>query len=289
VWSIFVASIVLIAAVSYLAFPVTIGPLYVLPIWLACWRIGLGAGLGGAVGTAVLHSATSVLHLNSSIELAALNVLTHATGLSILVGIMVSFRQRFEGERNLARLDRLTGALTRYAFEDKADEILAAAGEDGRPLLLAFLDLDGFKAVNDEYGHCAGDRVLQRVGVEATMLSRRGACIGRVGGDEFAVLMWLSSVEVSKAAALSLHARFTKALASTHHPVTCSIGALVVLPKHGATLGELLFHSDRVMYLAKRNGKNNVYLERFPPPLEADLVIIAPAAELLRRSPASAA
>ncbi|CAM5619260.1 hypothetical protein ATER59S_01036 [Aquamicrobium terrae] len=153
--------------------------------------------------------------------------------------------------------------------------MIEAAAEQGRPLLLAYLDLDGFKIVNDRYGHEAGDQVLKRFGIAARAALRREDCFGRMGGDEFALLVSLPSIEDAQETAERLHRRFSEALADTAHKVTCSMGAHTIAPDDGAYLDELLRKADRLMYAAKNGGKNGLRFATAAPSLDVELPLFA--------------
>lgn len=124
-------------------------------------------GLGVAVVTAAISVGSIALHEHLSLGVTAANLVLHMVMLSMIAGIVSSFRYSFDRERHFARRDRMTGALNKPAFDQEAETMLSAAAAEGRPLLLAFLDLDGFKLVNDRYGHAAGDSVLRQFGAEA--------------------------------------------------------------------------------------------------------------------------
>ncbi len=91
--------------------------------------------------------------------------------------------------RQLATTDGLTGAMTRRAFEESARRDVALAHRNGRPLTCILLDADHFKAVNDTYGHAAGDRVLRGIVAACRSQLRSSDYIGRLGGEEFAILL----------------------------------------------------------------------------------------------------
>ena len=152
---------------------------------------------------------------------------------------------------------------------------MATAAAQLRPLLLAYLDLDGFKNINDDHGHEAGDRILRSFGAEGRVALRREDCFARLGGDEFAVLISLPSIDAAQEAAETLHARLSAVLASTGHDVTCSMGALVVPPDGTNSLEELMREADRLMYTVKKIGKNGVRFATHAPPLAAELALLA--------------
>jgi diguanylate cyclase (GGDEF)-like protein len=269
VWRVLVLSILCIAGAGYLIHPTNIhlGPLYLLPICLASWRLSFRVGLAVAVIGAVLSLGTCTVATGELPAGAAGNLALQTFSLAITAAIVSRFRASYERERIFARRDGITGALTRPAFEQQADAMIAAAAIQGRPLLLAYLDLDGFKSVNDRHGHEAGDLVLKHFGIEGRAALRREDCFGRMGGDEFALLVLLPAIEEAQETAEGLHRRFTAALALTAHEVTCSMGAVAIPPDRGADLDELLREADRLMYAAKRAGKAGLRFSATAPPL----------------------
>lgn len=129
--------------------------------------------------------------------------------------------------------------------------------------------------MNDRHGHEAGDQVLKRFGNEARAALRREDCFGRMGGDEFALLVPLPSIEEAQETAERLHRRFSAALANTAHEVTCSMGAHTITPDDEPYLDELLRRADRLMYAAKNGGKNGLRFAMAAPSLDVELPLFA--------------
>lgn len=278
VWQILVLSVIAILASTYLIHPtgVHLEPLYVVPICLACWRLGLRVGLSMAILAAILSVGVRVaLAEDATLHVALANMVLQAIPLGFIAAIVSSFRLSLERERHLARRDGVTSALTRTAFEMQAKAMISAARLEKRSLLLTYLDLDGFKAINDRHGHEAGDSVLKQFAAEVRTMLRAEDCFGRMGGDEFAALISLESDDAAQSTAERLHDRFTAALAGIEYRTTCSMGALTVLPERGATLGDLIREADKLMYAAKHAGKSGVRFGVLPPPLDIELPSIA--------------
>lgn len=154
----------------------------------------------------------------------------------------------------LAETDPLTGSLNRAAFTARMADVLAASGPEETHALL-MMDIDDFKRINDTYGHDAGDRALCELTQKVRAILRRDDLFGRLGGDEFLVL--LRNVPGAKAAGAKarqicgLHAAGKQGKA----PVTVSIG-IAMIPQDGATFDALYKRADDALYRQKKNGKN---------------------------------
>jgi diguanylate cyclase (GGDEF)-like protein len=166
--------------------------------------------------------------------------------------------QQKAGERRLAdelRQDPLTRLLNRRGFEEALQRFEAAAASEGQPFALLYLDLDGFKRVNDERGHDAGDAVLKGVAERLRGALRDSDLVARLGGDEFAVLAPRATGEGLYLLCQRILQRLSAphALAGGPCCATPSIGCVLALPgEDSATLRQ---RADQVMYRAKRGGK----------------------------------
>lgn len=166
---------------------------------------------------------------------------------------------------DLATTDTLTGLPNRRAFRTTLARDLAHAQRLGLPLSLLILDLDHFKAVNDTFGHLAGDAVLRRVGEVLQRESRSSDLAARLGGEEFGIL--LPGADLDDALVTAERLRVSIAGMRAVHQgrdisVTASVGA-VSYPEHGATAETLAQAADEALYAAKHAGRN---LVRTPPP-----------------------
>lgn len=158
----------------------------------------------------------------------------------------------------LAQRDALTGLYNRAYFLQRMQAVLDEAVTDGRQAAVLFLDLDGFKKVNDTAGHEAGDHLLRIVAQRLSACVRQTDTLARLGGDEFVVL--LDQVR-SLAEAEQLARRIIAAIAQpfstggTEYYLGASIG-IAVHPDHGQDAATLLRCADAAMYNAKQNGRN---------------------------------
>jgi diguanylate cyclase (GGDEF)-like protein len=156
--------------------------------------------------------------------------------------------------RTMAMTDSLTGALSRRGFVEAARQAFSRFVVDGRSAALISFDLDNFKNVNDTFGHGCGNDVLQDVGNLCLRLLRPNDRFGRLGGEEFGILLADSNVRKARACA----DRIRRALEVAEHPlcgpVTASFGVAVLEP--GSTFDEWQIQADRALYTAKNDGRN---------------------------------
>ncbi len=160
-------------------------------------------------------------------------------------------------EEQLAEIDPLTGALNTRAFIERATREISRSRRHGRPLSLAYMDLDNFKAVNDTKGHAQGDEVLRKVVSTLKSRSRAQDLVARLGGDEFVILFAETDSKGASQAVENLQQTLTKAMEQEGWPVTFSIG-LLTHQKPPTDLGEIITTADNLMYGAKKSGKNQV-------------------------------
>jgi len=223
-----------------------------------------------AVSTAVLLAAiaiASTLRGHGSLAGGSPNesllVLQSFMGVSTLTALAVAGevaqRKRLQARlSHLADYDSLTDVLSRRRFQEKLEQQLADTRRYGTPAALLFVDMDDFKSVNDRFGHAAGDKVLASVAAQLRERLRDSDSLGRIGGDEFVVLLPHADRDRAEAVAGQL----LKTIAS--HPTlfgdkeirsAASIG-IALLAEHGRTIEEVLAHADDAMFAAKAAGHN---------------------------------
>ena len=247
---------------------------------------------GGAVATYAAHAPASAvavfcLMLPVTIAFALENVLelrvlaaggvlyiaaalrsTRSFGFFLRQTFQLSFElnQAFGRARELARTDDLTGLANRRAFVELGASALDQARRYDRALSLVMFDIDYFKKINDTHGHAAGDAVLRAVSGAVKQAARSADTTGRIGGEEFALLL----PETSAAAATGFAERLRRDVAALAIPFngtvlqcTCSFG---VSERDQAVLNldALLSKADAALYLAKAQGRNRVLVAPAP-------------------------
>jgi len=191
-----------------------------------------------------------------------------AASLNQMQDTLVTTLQELNASRDaiaeLAQHDALTGLPTRALFEDRLTQALAQAVREGGALALMFVDLDGFKPVNDTYGHQVGDDMLKWVARQMQESVRKMDTVARMGGDEFVVL--LPTVQ-SAPDAMTVADKVCQALrqnaGTLGHNITLSGSIGVALyPQHALDMNALIRCADQAMYQAKNAGGNQVVLCR---------------------------
>ncbi len=181
--------------------------------------------------------------------------------------------------RHMAHHDELTGLPNRSLIRDRLDQAVRNAQRNGGHLALAFVDLDGFKLVNDGLGHNAGDELLKVVGGRMQACLRRTDTLGRLGGDEFVIL--LPDAGESPLALTPVLEKIRQAVTEPVQigdqavRVSCSMG-VVVYPRDGEDPKTLMMNADAAMYRAKDLGSNNFqfYTREMNASVEEKLVLL---------------
>jgi diguanylate cyclase (GGDEF)-like protein len=164
-----------------------------------------------------------------------------------------------------ARVDGLTGLLNRRGFGEAAKAELARARRSGATTGIVSFDIDHFKAINDEFGHDAGDRVLARLGQVFREQARQGDLVGRMGGEEFVALLVDSDIPSTVEFAERMRAAF--AVEAPGLP-TATLSAGVTATTSPVELQPHLQLADAALYEAKRDGRNRTVVDhRLPPAL----------------------
>ncbi len=170
-----------------------------------------------------------------------------------------AFHSHLEDQRQKALTDPLTGLPNRAALSERLEQEVARRHRDGGDLLLAVLDIDHFKRINDDFGHLAGDKVLKIIAGELRKRLRQADFIARFGGEEFVVLLPATSLEAGR----QLLERLRAAIAACPFhfkgeplSITCSAG---ITAFEGNEAGEAVFErADQALYRAKRAGRDRL-------------------------------
>ncbi|MGQ3672018.1 GGDEF domain-containing protein [Xanthobacter sp. TB0136] len=232
-WMIVVGSIVAVTMLdlSSVAASANFRTLYVVPVALACWTLRPVHAVTVTAATIALLFLKVELSYGTPEFLSLVGSATARTlAYSTVAAFVLSFRRLYDRTLASAQRDQMTGVLNKSAFEQEAAAMLARHRAADATMLIAVLDLDGFKQLNDEHGHGAGDAVLKNFSLGLAREIRRSDRIGRIGGDEFGLVLQAASAMEGKQLARHIHERVSHVLEATGYAVTVSMGALIVPP-----------------------------------------------------------
>ncbi len=236
---------------------------YLAPIGFGTWYVSLRAGLFLSAAAALVAVAADALHRLGVGEgslpaaLLAWNGLVQLGTSIALVLTLSALRARLESYELLARTDALTEIPNRRAFFETATLEIERTRRTGRPLTLAYVDLDDFKDVNDARGHAEGDALLVEVARTIRGATRAVDAVARLGGDEFGLLLPETDAVEAEALLVRLRATLLAAVAKGGWTVGFSIGAATFLAPP-SSIDEMMARADTLMYAAKREDKGSV-------------------------------
>lgn len=239
-------------AIFYSPFVLVLLMVFTLPMWQVAICVILSDAAFAWLSSVLKTADIFLLDMHTAL-------ITFALSLIIMGSFFSSRINNFRLRRELMRrscTDSLTGLMNKSTVETTARSYLLQYGNQQKSALMV-IDIDQFKQINDLLGHQAGDEALEVFGETLTRLFRTQDIVGRIGGDEFLVVM--KNMEdpemiVRRADAICKAVRDTR-LKHFDHALTCSIG-IALCPKHGVTYHALFSQADKQLYQLKRDGKN---------------------------------
>ena len=235
---------------------------YFIPIFLVTWvaerRMGLFMSVFSGL-TWLAADITAGVHY-SHFSIPYWNGVARTGSFILLTFIVWALRRALEHEKELSRIDYLTGVPNRRCFIEMADMEIHRARRYNRPFTLVCIDLDNFKTVNDRFGHSVGDTLLRLVATTLRKNIRASDTVARLGGDEFAILLPETGPETAQAITQKLQKIHGDVMQQYEWAVTLSMGA-VTFTSAPSTVDDMLKGADELMYLAKNRGKNSVTYE----------------------------
>lgn len=255
------------AAVAYfhsrIGWEISFSILYLIPIGVSAWVLGRAGGVALSILSA---GAWWYANRNSPVDPEMIrywNGFVRLMLFFIVSELLFGLRAALERERALARTDPLTGLANSRSFTEIAEREIAVARRTGRSLSVIWIDLDGFKLINDQLGHAAGDQVLAQVGAALRRSTRRTDLAARVGGDEFAILLPETDMTGTRVIMEKIVAGVAENVIVDGSSISMSVGAIACdesLPE----LDEILHRADALMYEVKRAGKGATRIEQCP-------------------------
>lgn len=249
-----------VAAVDYsTGSEVRVHPFYFLPIALAASVIGRrGAYLTTLLCTILwfVSNALGGMHYSSQ-WIWLWNSMVEGSAYMVVATLVSQLQETLQRERDSARTDALTGVLNIRAFHERAPALIGLCHRESSPVVMAYIDLDNFKKVNDVQGHQRGDEVL-RIAAQIIKSSLRATdLLARFGGDEFVVLLPNASTEAAAETLERLRESIESSMRAERCDVTASIGA-VAYQHAPISLEGVIRAADSAMYAVKHSGKNRV-------------------------------
>lgn len=186
--------------------------------------------------------------------------LAFVVGTAIFAVAMVKEQREME-HKTAAQIDALTGLANRKTFLEVAGLLLDRSAASGDPISLILFDLDHFKSINDSYGHAMGDKVLEQFGAATRHVLRSSDVVGRIGGEEFAVVLPGSSALAAAVVADRIRHAFAAACATLEMAdirPTLSGGIVDAADGAGTTLDVMFARADEALYEAKKEGRNRI-------------------------------
>lgn len=255
-----------IAALDYVTGTgVSMGTLYLLPILLVGWSCPFAWGLAFAIACAGMQAVFGLTqgYPHSHFLYFALSIVNRL--ITYVVALVLIWRLRIfhERERRIARIDHLTGIVNRRGLHETLERELRRHARSRKPLCVAYFDCDDFKSVNDRGGHAEGDRLLQAIAATLLRHVRGSDLVGRVGGDEFAVVFPETHGDALSPAIEKTRRALVSMCAHGGWPVTFSIGVVTFVAPPAAA-DAVIAAADETMYRAKSAGKDRVVYAALP-------------------------
>ncbi len=249
-------------AVDYLSGDFSLLIFDLIPIFMVTWFAGKLPGI-----LISLASATSWFIIDVITTPGHSHPLVHYWNLGVkiiffmtIVYVLLELKKALFHEKELARVDYLTGALNVRAFAEFSQREMDLSRRHKRPFTLAYIDLDNFKMINDRFGHNLGDKLLH-LAVETIKGSLRTTdVVARLGGDEFAIFLPETGYESAGVVVNRIKDTLTDVMRQNGWPVTFSIGVATYLDPIDSVDG-MIRKADGLMYSAKNCGKNTIKYE----------------------------
>ena len=267
---IYFVALALVAAITLVdievGYEIAVSIFFLIPIAVVTWyRSYLGGLVFCVISSLVWFLVDNVFSAHPYLNPVApyWNAAVRAGFFLVTVELLNQLKIHLYIEQTLARTDGLTGLLNRRAFTEQVSRLFSVAGRHGRPVVLAYIDLDNFKKVNDEHGHSEGDRVLQVVASEILKSLRTTDVAARMGGDEFAIVLPETDEGGAKFVFDNLMSTILKETQKQNWPIGLSVG-VVSFESPAAGLDDAIRIADGLMYQVKAGGKNNILFKHQP-------------------------
>lgn len=255
-----------VAAIDFVTGPdLNVSIFYLVPVIFATWFLSRRAGIVIAVLSVAAWASIDLMagaHY-ASVLVPAWNSAVRLGSFLLVLELVHLMKEAKAREARLARVDSLTGVANGRSFSDRASLELASMRRSGRPMTLAYIDLDHFKDVNDTVGHTEGDRLLRTVAHAIADRLRTTDLVSRLGGDEFGVLLPNTDEATAPEVLVAIDQAIRHAVAGQWE-VGCTIGA-VTFVRAPESVDFMVRAADELMYRGKRGGRGRIERGVWPP------------------------
>ncbi|MFH2011228.1 MAG: GGDEF domain-containing protein [Pseudomonadota bacterium] len=260
-------SVILVFLLGYLdylsGFEFSFSLFYLLPVSILAWFVNRNSALAVSLLSALAWFISNKLagETTSHPFIALWNTIVRLGFFTIVSLLLTDLKQVINKERSLSRTDYLTGITNSRHFYELTSFELLRAKRYNHPITIAYIDLDNFKQINDQFGHSVGDVLLRVVAETLRTHLRQTDIVARMGGDEFVALLIETDEDSAKVAITKAQIALLETMEQRQWGVTFSIGAITFhVPPPG--VDEALRQVDELMYTVKLSGKNNVRFEK---------------------------
>jgi diguanylate cyclase (GGDEF)-like protein len=230
---------------------------YVIPVSFVTWHIGRRFGLVTSFASAVVWFSADIGHPYSSLLIPIWNTYIRLVFFVLITWLLSALKSAIEHQRELAHIDYLTGAVNSRFFYELVQMEIDRLRRYEHPFTIAYIDIDNFKIVNDQFGHTIGDQVLCTVVSSAKNHLRKTDVVARLGGDELVLLLPETNQESARIVLSRTQAALLEEMQQSNYPITFSMG-VITCNSAPPTTNELVSMADDLMYSVKRDGKNAI-------------------------------
>lgn len=237
---------------------------YLIPIFLVTWGAGKWPGFSISIASATtwLIADLRTGHTYSHFVIPYWNSIVRLGFFFTVTFILSKLKYVLEKEKDSARRDSLTGIANARYFMELANSEMNRSRRYEKPFTIAYIDIDNFKAVNDRFGHSAGDTLLRLIATTVKNNIRTIDIVARLGGDELTILLPETGQESAQGVLRRLRDQLLDAMQKNRWPVTFSMGVVTFIDSY-ITVDEMIRRADNLMYSAKSSGKNMIKYETF--------------------------
>jgi diguanylate cyclase (GGDEF)-like protein len=241
--------------------------LYLIPIILVGWFGGRNPGVimcaASVLARLSSHSIPRVFHV--SFPMLYQHLVVSLGSYLVILFVLSVLKSSLEHEKEFARSDYLTGVGNRRSFVEDAHKEIDRARRYGHPFTFIYIDVDDLKVINDRFGHDVGDELLRSLAKAVRRELRMTDLIARLGGDEFCILLPETDTEMAELIVRRLQGVGESLTEKQGVPMPFSMGVVTFLDPP-SSVEEMVCVSDKVMYVAKKNGKHTICREIFSKP-----------------------